>query len=573
MNKLFSFHISKDANFKIGLILLFIAISFTTIVTYGNYDAFFPRNIASLTDLIYFGDGGSATIIGYQTYASIFCLILGISPEYLLIIPIFLVPLFLFSFLLILRLSGSPIISSFLVISVFSLNTSSTTFIFWIHSHGLVLMFLLIFLFVLYFSKFRLSLVEKTSFFICSIIILIATNYSSYNYMAQLSLLIGITAVLLIIISGRNLIFNIKSNCSYPTLAFIGLTGFSAILVFILNMYYKNFLNFLYYMFTADVSPLMRVMISFLPFLDNNSQSDFLSATTSIPEVVPSIINDSTHSIIGETVSIFTNEILPASVLLPYYVSTGSSNPTIPGILRYLVIVVAICAYCLWIFKSFVNKEDIRPLDIFLTSFLIMTCVYIVIRFFVGQLPYSLILYPGIFIFARFIGLKDSKYIWNTLGFIFIISSIILMCLFVAPSLVDNDGIKAVNALPQTKEMGEWSYTYSINSISTDVYSEGTMRLTLSLNHIMRAYNANIFSVFEDLGRVEILSLVRSNMMMGGNRDLVINYLLPQISAAISDWVTLFPWYLYEDKIRWNSWYNIVCTFGGVDYMHPVLSE
>ena len=195
-------HLNHQNQLKIGLIILSVAVTFMAIVTYGNYDAFFPRNIAEFTDLINFGDGGSPTGIGYQSFSAIFCLLLGLSPEALLVIPIFLIPLFFISFLLVYRLSKNPILSALIVCSVFCYGTGSTSFIFWIHTHGLVLMFLLLLLFVLFFSKQGLTKSNTVAYFICAILIIASTNYSSYNSMAQISLLMAAWHLVYLVQSG-----------------------------------------------------------------------------------------------------------------------------------------------------------------------------------------------------------------------------------------------------------------------------------------------------------------------------------------------------------------------------------
>ena len=94
------------------------------------------------------------------------------------------------------------------------------------------------------------------------------------------------------------------------------------------------------------------------------------------------------------------------------------------------------------------------------------------------------------------------------------------------------------------------------------------MRMSLALNHVLRAVDANKFAVFAEKGRAEILSLIHPERP-GGDRDLVINYPLPYISAATSDWVTLIPWSRWEERAMWSKGYNAVCANGGVEYMTP----
>ena len=313
------------------------------VVTYGNYDAFFPRNIAGFTDLIYFGDGGSPTIIGYQSFSAIFCLLLGLSPETLLVIPIFLIPLFLISSLLIYRLSKNPILSALIICSVFCYGTSSTTFIFWIHTHGLVLMFLLLLLFVLFFSKQGLTKSNTVAYFICAILIIASTNYSSYNSMAQISLLMAATAGVMAVIWIRNRILHIQSEHQYAVLPFIGLTGIAGALVFLFSSFYKTFFGFIENMAKSGVSSLDKILNTGSSALVDSTVGDVVpSSPSTITDSISSIVNESILPSVGESISSVANEILSASVLLPYYLSTESSGATVPGVLRYLIIVFAI---------------------------------------------------------------------------------------------------------------------------------------------------------------------------------------------------------------------------------------
>lgn len=568
-------YLNHQNQLKIGLIILSAAVTFMAVVTYGNYDAFFPRNIAGFTDLINFGDGGSPTAIGYQSFSAIFCLFLGLSPEALLVIPIFLIPLFLISFLLVYRLSKNPILSALIVCSVFCYGTGSTTFIFWIHTHGLVLMFLLLLLFVLFFSKQGLTKSNTVAYFICAILIIASTNYSSYNSMAQISLLMAATAGVMAVIWIRNRIFHIQSEHQYAVLPFIGLTGIAGTLVFLFSSFYKTFFGFIENMAKSGVSSLDKILNTGSSASAVSPPTDAVvsSPPSAITDSISSIVNESILPSVGESISSVANEVLSASVLLPYYLSTESSGATVPGVLRYLIIVFAILLYCLWLFTLYIRKDSIHPLDAFLAAFLLMTGVYIFIRtVFVGQPTYAPILYPGVLIIARLCAVR-----WNSslpkigkiLGVGFIITSVMVICLLfgVVDPIYDTEP-NMIDAHSQTVQMGEWAYQYSTNSVATDVYSEGTMRMSLSLNHDIRAYQANMFAVFAEEGRAEILALIHPERS-GGDRDLVINYPLPYISAATSDWVTLTPWSRYDDRVMWSGGYNVVCSSGGVEYMIP----
>ena len=125
---------------------------------------------------------------------------------------------------------------------------------------------------------------------------------------------------------------------------------------------------------------------------------------------------------------------------------------------------------------------------------------------FVGQPTYAPILYPDVLIIARLCAVS-----WNSslpkigkmLGVGFIITSVIVICLlFGVVYPIYDTGLNMIDAHPQTVQMGEWSYMYSENSIvATDVYREGTMRMSLSINHIISAVNANRFIAFAAEGR------------------------------------------------------------------------
>lgn len=357
----------------------------------------------------------------------------------------------------------------------------------------------------------------------------------------------------------------------------IGFTGIAGALVFLFGSFYKTFFGFIENMAKSGVSSLDKILNTGSSASSVSPPTDAVvsSPPSAITDSISSIVNESILPSVGESISSVANEVLSASVLLPYYLSTESSDPTVISILRYLIIVFAILLYCLWLFTLYIRKESIHPLDAFLAAFLLMTGVYIFIRtVFVGQPTYSPILYLGILIIARLCAVS-----WNSslpkigkmLGVGFIITSVMVICLLfeVVDPIYDTDP-NMIDAHPQTVQMGAWSYMYSANSIvATDVYSEGTMRMSLATIHVLRAADANRFAVFAEKGRTEILSLIHLERS-GGNRDLVINYPLPYLSAATSDWVTLIPWSRWEDRIKWSKGYNVVCVNGGVEYMTPL---
>lgn len=553
---------------KIGWILLFVAISFMAILTYGEYDAFFPRNISWFTDIIYFGSGGGINEIGYQSFAAIFCITLGISPYYLLVAPIFLFPLFIIAYLLGWRISGNPILSALVVSSVFCYSFVSTTFLLQIHSHGLVLTFLFIFIWILYFSK-KVAAIEGFGksynifpYIICSVLVLTVTNYSSYNSMAQLSLLVFVITGVMLITSFRNRIYHIISRYHYPIISFFLLAIYSGVLVFIFGSFYKVFFEFVANMSSNGVS-----------LLDKLFPRNTLSPDSSVESALSdSLINETISPNVDTSFPLIVDEILSASVLLPYYLVNESTGPTLPGVVRYVIILILLIIYGIWLLNHYLKKRDVSPIDCLIISFLIIIGIYIFIRaVFIANFTYTLMLYPSMLILFRLWSFKGSfsfVKIVRILSIGFIIFSMIMVVGYVIPDAFDGEP-NMIDAHPQTVQMGEWSYQYSTNSIATDVYSEGTMRMSLAINHLLWSPDANRFAVFAEKGRKEILSLIHPERS-GGNRDLVINYPLPYISAATSDWVTLIPWSRYEDRISWSGGYNVVCTNGGVEYMTPI---
>ena len=76
------------------------------------------------------------------------------------------------------------------------------------------------------------------------------------------------------------------------------------------------------------------------------------------------------------------------------------------------------------------------------------------------------------------------------------------------------------------------------------------------------------YKIFGEEGRAEILSILNPGLV-GGNRDVVLNYPLKYIDASTSDWVALFPWSRFADIVPWSTGYNFVCSIGEIDYLTP----
>ena len=257
------------------------------------------------------------------------------------------------------------------------------------------------------------------------------------------------------------------------------------------------------------------------------------------------------------------NDISSISPLAPYYLSDDASIPLI-GALRYICIGMAILIYSYWLLKIYRGKHDkIHSIDIMLFSVLIGTIMHIFIRIvFVGQLSsFTLITLPALLILARITTLKNKTKL-KKIGVLFIIIFIALLLIQVSSiSISKIDEPMKLDSYKQISEFGSWVDLYSTKYLSTDVFTYGSICLSSAVkkNQVIAQSISNKYSIFGDDD--EILSIYGMDVPPS-SRDIIINWYLPQISASVSDWVTLNPWKRYENDIKYNSNYNIVYSSG-----------
>lgn len=151
------------------------------------------------------------------------------------------------------------------------------------------------------------------------------------------------------------------------------------------------------------------------------------------------------------------------------------------------------------------------------------------------------------------------------LATIFIILTVVLIAFTFVTNL---DEPSKFESYPQISEIGLWSYVYSTQPISSDVYTTGAIGLAIITknNPIRIGLIRDSYSVFTD--DCDILPLLKGNLTPV-NKDMVVNWGLPQLSVSNKDWVTLIPWRVYKQEIIYNSNYNIVCSSGVIDYLVP----
>ena len=554
------FHISQRNQTKIGMILLSSIITFLTLMTYGHHDPFFPWNISGLIDLIYFGDGGSATEIGFQSFCASLCLVIGWSPDTLLRVPILLAPLFITAYVLFYKASNRPILAALLVIALQGLAASAAHFVPWIHGHGGYLFYVLLLVLFLYLTKQDVKLSVKIGFIICSGIIIIATNYGSYNYMAQMAMLVVYITCGMIFLTLRTKITKLDTKQKYPILPFAIFSVLAAALVFIFSSFYQSFLRYINNMlFGTGVSGFDKF---------------FISSSVETNEVVSSTVTEAVAPIIGDITTTITNEILSASVLFPYYISTESET-TLLGWAKAIMICAFIALYGFWLLKQYFRKQEIHPVDILLSALVLMSLSYAFVRtFLVGQFSTGQIFLAGVLILVQMMQTKSClwkinlKKLATIICICFIVFSLIQMATVTVPKLVGTPNF--IDAQEQTERMGEWSWKYSNNIVATDIYTKGMMEITIISDHspIRAGSVSSGYKIFGEEGRTEILSILKPGLT-GGNRDVVLNYPLKYIDVSTSDWVALFPWSRFADVVQWSTGYNFVCSIGEIDYLTP----
>lgn len=553
-------HIDYKNQTKIGIILLLSTITFLTVTTYGHHDPFFPWNISVFTDLIYFGDGVSSSQLGFQSFCAIMCLVIGFNPDTLLRVPILLIPLFITAYIIFNKISHKPILSALLVLVLLGYTTDAVYYLSWVHAHGRYLFYVLLLLLLIYLTKQDIKQSTKIGFITCTGIIVVATNYGSYNFMAQMAMLVVYMTSCMVFLTLTAKITKSSTQQKYPILPFAIISVVATVAVFIFSSFYHTFLNYVKNMlFGSGVSGFDKLVIS--SSIDTN-------------DAIKSTLSDTMSPIIGEVTTTITNKILSASVLFPYYISTQTETSIFSWI-KSVIVCIFIIIYGFWLIKQYYKKQDINLVDILLASLVLMSLSYAFIRtFLVGQFSTGQIFLAGILIVLQMmnrneiLGIINLKKLATVICICFILCTLILMASITVPKLMNTPSF--LDAQEQTEEMGEWTWQYSNNVVATDIYTKGMMEISIISDHqpIRSGIVTSKYNIFGEEGRAEILSILNPGLN-GGNRDVVLNYPLKYIDTSTSDWVALFPWSRYIDIVPWNTGYNFVCSIGEIDYLTP----
>ena len=521
-----AWNLNNKQQIKLSLSIYVLIITISVISNYQSCDDFFPRNILSFLDLIYFGDMPSFSMIGYASFGAIICLVLGFSPEILLVMPISIIPLSVIGFVILYRLSKNTLLSTILVGCLYCISYSPSNVLYWIHTVGNILYLTIFLLLIIWFDNKHKNKSYDLVTFLCISILLISLNYVSYDITAIAVLNIFSLTVIVLFLWMRDKYYDLHKKYVISNSRIIVLSIISCALIMSLNSFYYSFINFGDSMGEVGVSSLDKYLI-------------FAS------------------KLIGY------NDFTSTSPLTPYYLSDVTGIPFI-GALRYIIIVLAILIYGYWLLKIFLGKQGIiHPIDIILSSVLLGYIVYILIRILVVGSSHSifLITIPGVLILARMTAIKYKPKL-GKIGLLFVIIFILLMLVQVSSvSLSKIDEPKNLESYKQISEFGAWAYLYSTKDMSSDVFTYASICLSsvVDKNPILSESISSKYSSF--VNNDEILSIFDSNVPPS-KRNIIINWHLKQISASTKDWVTLNPWKKYEDEIEYNPNYNIVCSSG-----------
>lgn len=365
--------LSHNQQFKIGIILYLFLVVYSFLYTYGNSDAFLPQNIVSFLDFVYYGNGFLSTVIGYHSFGAMICLILGISPDSLLTLPISIIPLSAIVCLILYRISKNIILATILMGCLFCSISTSDYNVYWIHTIGMILYFLIIYLIFMDLENKIGENSYKNSIFICLIIVLLSLNYISYNYMAMVfSLIFCFTAVVLIQFI-RVKFYNLDIRYIIPKSHILLLMIISGLMIFELNTYYYIFYNAIGTMNEFGISSIDKFLIYAYQFLG-----------------------------VSESASI--------SPLAPYYF-TSTYEIAILQILRFTTCALVIIIYGHWLLKIYLSKnKTIDSIDIILITILLGIIIFILTRIIlvVNLGALLMLITPSVLIFARVCTLKQD---------------------------------------------------------------------------------------------------------------------------------------------------------------------
>jgi len=501
MNKTY---ISENREKVLITIVLLFSLSIPLIMFRGSIDDFVPKHIVVIDQIINNGymaeDYYTSQIPGFYIIGAMLTLITSIDLSILAFTPIQIIPYGLILFILMYKISGNYLISGLIVlIDLISGTTGTPKIFFWPHGLGTIL-------------------------FYTSLIVLInILQISRDNAMGKYTLLI--------IISSALVFMSYDLTCYY--LIFIAIAIMLIFSFFLLNndKIEKN----KYLQLFKNLSTLFLIIVVILFGLSKFIYNTFIPMLKSLAVEV---------SVIEKFImSYFFPKTIDTH--LQYLCISYPFSITIISAIKYLLLLVSIILFMYMIVKIYMARKKLNASECIVLSIIITALFYAASRYLIGQIPVTVLYFPGILCTLWLIN-KRKKWSYTVVILLLLLTPLYYY-IFYNNDFLNNDTSMYANVEIAT----EWFMQKSSQDyiLKSDEMTKNLLLLNSSLND--SGYN---LEQYQSMTSVDAVNLIQGSDMLPEIYYYAINYKLSTMS--LENWIIIKSWRFCKDKINENRSVN-----------------
>lgn len=501
-------------NKKITSIVLILSFILPLLIFSGSIDYFAPVHTAKINEIKQVGYLTEEELInfpGFYTIGVIIESVTGISSRNLTFTPIQLLPILFIYFLFIYKLSNDYFFASILLfIQLLTGVTGSPMVFFWPHGLGHILFYSILLILL----NINLNRSKVPEFNLLLIILGSSLAFISYD-------LYGMLLIFLIVLFFLSLIPKIPLSISIKN--FIKKTN---------QEYPRNFTNVFNYCLILIVIELGLSKFIYHSLVPLFRTADYIEM---------SVIDKFFVAYFSKPVE---NPI--ADMVLNYPIAiTGLS------IIKYVILAISILICIVLILKKVIKLENINVYDLFTTSYFISSAIFGAIRAFIGQIPITLLYFPGILCTIWLYRFTNKYKKWA----IFVVSLLLIMVpishyIYTYHNLVDKDQ----NMFQYIDTSAHWYLDHGNQKAVSDELTKNICRSSFSeyleTTSKLDDKHKRIFRI-ELISSEDVMFLVQKSDTISIKNYYIINYKLNNLS--LNNWMILKSWKYSKDKIDNNS--------------------
>jgi len=501
--------------------LLLFSLLFILFFTFPSLDAFAYFNSLDVNSIENTGNFNviSHSIPGFIILLVTISKICLISYDVLLTLPILIIPIILFLFIILKRIVDNIFICAILVL-IYLTFISGSIYTLFCHNIGLVLLLSVIFLAFLQLQSFDKDIFKKILIFMLFIVLIISTNFTSYlQTFCIISFLIGLQLI--------RWIESSQSRSKSRNIQFLMIALIGTVFVLTFNQFFYN---------------------EFIPFFRLSLESPSIAGFEKLLSFL------------------FT---LPTDPLSAFY-RTIPSQITYSYIFSLIFILFSLVISGIIFIYRIIKKRKFIVSEAIIFSLCFSFGLLFIIYFILGQIIIYLIFLLGVltlgFLFQH--TSKSRKIIIVSIMFLILISNTYRDVEVTRIDNVSISGQKDSNFFRFMVPSSKWYINYIVNAEntsgfdnkSTDILTAGYFTFEgLKEKKLIHNY-LNIFS------KNDLLFLLKSEIVINSdinNSIFIINYKLSEFSTK--DWKTYNSWSNYKSNIQKNENLNIIYSSGYID--------